>query len=111
MPNVDELMRFVNHVYKHRGTRDGDASFHERHHHGPYLFADVPGHDAALPVDGFIAVGHRPRPGALPPVPLVVPSLVDAMRRTAQALRTTSGILRWRDARARVIASYGLHRW
>lgn len=108
VPNVDELMRFVNHVYKHRGTRDGDASFHERHHHGPYLFADVPGHDAALPVDGFVAVGHRPRPGALP---LVVPSLVDAMRRTAQALRTTSGILRRPDARARVIASYGLHRW
>ena len=112
VPSVDELMGFVNRVFKHRGTPDGDASFHERHHHGPYLFADAPAYAEALPADGqYVAVGQRPRAGARPPLPLVVPSLIDAMRRTSEALRATSSILRHSDARARVIAAYGVHRW
>lgn len=70
VPSVDELMGFVNHVYKHRGTPDGDHSFHERHHHGPYLFGDAPGYEAALPANRrYAAVGHRPPTGAAPPVP------------------------------------------
>lgn len=110
--SVDELMGLVNHVYRHRGTPDGDQSFHERHHHGPYLFADVPGHEAVLPADRrYVAVGHRPPVGAVPPVPLVVPSLVGVMRRTSQALRSTSSILRQADARNRVSDAYSLHRW
>lgn len=109
---VEELMGFVNHNFKHRNRTDGSTAFHQRHHHGPYLFADASGHETALPSDGrHVALAHLPP--AEPPahVPFVVPSLVDAMRNTSRALRQTSGVLREPDPRARVVGAYGVHRW
>lgn len=111
IPETVPLRGFLNHVIKHRGTPHGDgAAFHRQHHHGPYLFEDAPQYRRALPSDGaYTALGHRTPATATMGLPLVVPSVVDAMQVLSRALRRTSSLLRDPSARRRVVEKFGVH--
>jgi hypothetical protein len=106
--DAEMLMGFLNHVWKHRNAPGQADAFHRLHHHGPYLFADCAGFEAALPIDGaYVAMGHTTPPHVPPPVPLVVPSVVLAMKALSEVLLATSTLLRHRGARRRVESKYG----
>ncbi len=112
-PTAERYMAFINRVWKHRAGNPTTAGpFHTIHHHGPYLLADCDGYEKALPADGhYFATDHQPPIQSAPPIPLVVPSLPDAMRSLSDVLLTTSGLFRQDPAaKKRVDAAFGLVR-
>jgi hypothetical protein len=113
LSTTEPLMEFINRTWKHRSTplRAG-RPFHASHHHGPYVFTDVPGYRAALPADGaYAALDHHPSPGTTGPLVLVVPSITLAMTDLGRAMVETSSLLRDVSARQKVIDVYGARRF
>ena len=101
--DAEALMGYVNRVWKHRVASHGaGVPFHKSHHHGPYLFADSLNFAAALPDDGrYFGLGHTPAPGD-GPMPLVIPSLVKAIRVVGVQVLEVSTLLEDADARGKV---------
>ena len=112
LSTTEPLMAFINHTWKHRiSSLRAGRPFHVSHHHGPYVFADVPGYLDALPSDGaYAALDHRPPLGTMGPLMLVVPSITLAMKDLGRALLETSSLLRDASSRQKVIDVYGARR-
>ena len=106
-PQAHELMGYINSVWKHRNTDQGEQqSFHGHHHHGPYLFADGGQDVSALAPDGrYVALGHVPSRGT-GPAPLVVPSLTSAVRAVGDQVHALSDVLEVAEARAKVESAW-----
>lgn len=102
------LMGFINNIWKHRAGEQGQRpAFHKTHHHGPYLFADCPGFEAALPEDGaYLSVDHQPSE-VNQPLPLVVPSLHVAMSAFGGAVAHVGKQLDGEQARHSIEAAWG----
>lgn len=107
LPEADQLMGFINAVWKHRNRGQGEQQpFHRHHHHGPYLFADAGRYKSALPQDrSYVALGHVP-PGGEGPAPLVVPSLISAVGTVGDQVRALDLLLDRPEAREKLEVSW-----
>ena len=107
--DAEHLIAYINRVWKHRESTQGEQPpFHKAHHHGPYLFADAVDYQSALPPDGrYIALDHAPT-GSDVALPLVVPSLVDAVRSVGAQVEAINTILEDPHARAEVEGAWAV---
>lgn len=107
--DAGQLMGFINRVWKHRETPQGtQPAFHRAHHHGPYLFADSPEYESGLPKDGrYMAIGHN-HVDTREPLPLVVPSMVTAVRSVGAQVAAINQLLGNATARARVESAWAV---